>query len=176
MGQGGWYGRLGARWERRIEGSGVTPATTSPRVQFNVARGIAASRVDVWAAAMAMTCPPDAGCEAIVGAPESGPGSRHVHLGGLVPPYGLRSITYTEVVEMHEGSSYAVHTHGGTWEQEETWLFADLWDGTTNVTILGSHAHAYPNVPLDMMQTHVDAIVLQALDRLAEQVTGAAPA
>lgn len=113
-------------------------------------------------------------CEQIVGAPDSGVGARHVHLGKPAPPYGLRTVMYTEVVAQEEGHWISLQTHAGAWQHEETWHFVDRPGGTTTARITGEHVRPYGTASPGAIQTALTTLAQDALDRLAARVEGRA--
>lgn len=73
----------------------------------------------------------------IVGAPETGLGSRRLAIGPPMPPFGLRTIMHTEVIAVEPGHWRTTQMISGTAEQTETLLLADIDGGHTLATVNG---------------------------------------
>ena len=134
-----WYSKIESRWASRIPddatrrpddatGGVDRQALELRRVSTAAERVISAPRSAVWATANADD-EADAGWhQQIVGAPASGVGARHLHVLPPLPPFGMRSVTYTEVTAFQEGYWYTTQTLAGTWEHTETLLLQDTSD------------------------------------------------
>ncbi|ROS23747.1 SRPBCC family protein [Cellulomonas sp. PhB150] len=174
MGTARWYEKLESRWGAR-QNPVAPPAPDLSPIQTHAARDVAASRADVWAAYTTHGCDDEAGwCQHIVGAPTSGVGARHVHLGEEAPPYGLRTVVYVEVVAQQEGHWITLQAHAGAWDHEETWQFTDTGDGRTTVTITGRHRRPHLPERSDVLRSTLHQVALTALDGLADRVEGRA--
>ncbi|NTW42559.1 MAG: hypothetical protein HGA44_22255 [Cellulomonadaceae bacterium] len=135
---------------------------------------IAAPRAAVWAAASDDNedCDPT-WHQHIVGAPDSGVGAKHIHVGPPLPPFGMRSVIYTEITALHEGYWYTSQTLAGSWEHTETLMLENTADGQTLARISGWWTKpAPPTSDFTALQAGLNGLATQMLDRIAVRVEG----
>lgn len=174
-----WYSKLESRWASRIpdeatrhpdDATGVLDSQTLElrRVPTAAERVISAPRSVVWATADADD-EADAGWQQqIVGAPASGVGARHLHVGPPLPPFGMRSVIYSEVTAFQEGYWYTSQTLAGTWEHTETLLLQDTGDGQTLARVTGWWTKPAPRAAdFTKLQADLNGLAATFLDRLA---------
>lgn len=174
-----WYSKLEARWGARH--SQIAPAGNGVqglqlrRVPTAAERLIDAPRAAVWAALEAGDEAESSSQLRIVGAPPSGVGARHIHVGPPLPPFGMRSVLYTEVTDVQQGLWLSLRTLAGVWEQTETWVLDDAPGGQTLARITGWWSKpAPPEADLTAQQSALNEMASRALERLAERVRMAA--
>lgn len=133
-------------------------------------RVISATRTVVWAAIDTDDEPDTGWCQKLVGAPESGVGARHLHVGPPQPPYGMRTVMYTELTALLEGFSYTTETSAGTWAHTETLQLEDTAEGATLARITGLWVRpAPPSANFTEVQTGLNGLAASALERLARR-------
>ncbi|MBO3086316.1 hypothetical protein [Cellulomonas fengjieae] len=74
------------------------------------------------------------------------------------------------VTAEQEGHWRSVQTHAGTWTHEETWHFTDAPDGRTTVRITGWHLRPKAAGTSTALQSALNGLAADALNRLAERV------
>jgi len=140
-------------------------------------RVISAPRSVVWATANADDEAEKGWHQQIVGAPSSGVGARHIHVGPPLPPFGMRSVIYAEVTAFQEGYWYTSQTLAGTWEHTETLLLQDTPDGQTLARITGWWTRPAPRTAdFTKLQADLNGLAAKALDRLASRAEGSSTA
>lgn len=154
----------------RSQGPADREAIVVHRVPTAAELVIPAPRLAVWAAATAEG-EADPGEQLIVGAPTSGVGARHLHVGPPLPPFGMRTVTYCEVTALQQGYWYTKVTLATSWEHTETLTLADTADGQTLARIDGWWTRpAPPGANFEAVRAHISELAAKRLKHIADRV------
>jgi hypothetical protein len=132
----------------------------------------------VWSAWTALQSEPSqASRRAIEGAPTSGLGAATVTVGPPLPPFGLRTVMYSEVTAVEPGWWSTVQTSGGTFEHTETLLLEEAADGTTLVRLTGRFLQpALPSADVTALQKGLNRLAAELLEEIAARAEGGSAA
>lgn len=144
------------------------------RIPTVAERLIAAPRSAVWAAIDSHDEVAGRSILQIAGSPASGVGARHLYVGPPLPPFGMRTVMYTEVTGVQESWWISFQTLAGAWEQTETWVLADAPGAQTLARINGWWSKpAVAEADFTAEQNKLNELARNALEHLARRVRDA---